>query len=90
MKSIELSSREIVRMSRTIYVLSDTYDNMETCKDCYDLHSTLKKQAKELNIQSRMSDDECIFLCELSRDLRDERMNAIRNRHRGAEDEDED
>lgn len=90
MKSIELSSREIVRMSRSIYVLSDAYDNMETCKDCYDLHSAFKKQAKELNIKSRMSDGECIFMCQISRDLRDERMNAIRNRHRDEEDEDED
>lgn len=85
MKSIELSTKDIVVMAKVIVNLADTYDNQETVKDCYELNDAFKEKVRDLE----MSDSEKAIWCKISRDLRDERIAEIKYIHSAFGDYDE-
>lgn len=89
MKELELSAKELVRMAKVIAGLSDLYDNEESVKDCYECHDMFKLQVQRIYINSDMPSKERTMLCQISRDLRDERIAEIFEMHR-SEDDDED
>ena len=89
MKELELSTKSLLRMSKVIVGLSDLYDNEESVKGCYECHDMFKSQVQRIYINSNMSSKERTMLCQISRDIRDERIAEIVEMHR-REDEDED
>ena len=89
MKELELSAKNLVRMAKVIVGLSDLYDNEESVKGCYVCHEMFKSQVQHIYIKSDMSSNERTMLCQISRDIRDERIAEIVEMHR-SEDDDED
>lgn len=87
MKELELSAKELVRMAKVIVGLSDLYDNEESVKGCYDCHDMFKSQVQHLYINYDMSSKERTMLCQISRDIRDERIAEIVEMHRSDDDE---
>ena len=74
MKELELSAKDLVRMAKVIVGLSDLYDNEESVKACYECHDIFKSQVQHLYINSDMSSNERTMLCQISRDIRDDRI----------------
>lgn len=89
MKELELSAKDLVRMAKVIVGLSDLYDNEESVKECYECHDIFKLNVQRIYINSDMSSEERTMLCQISRDLRDDRIKEIVEMHR-SEDNDED
>ena len=89
MKSIEVDVRDLVKMAKVIVALTDTYDNEETVKGCYDLNDAFKAEVRDLYIKSNMTVDEKNFMCHISRDLRNKRIVEIMAIHEDDDDEDE-
>ena len=89
MKELELSAKDLVRMAKIIVGLSDLYDNEESVKGCYECHDIFKSNVQRIYINSDMSSNERTMLCQISRDIRNERIAEIVEMHRG-EDDDED
>ena len=89
MKELALSANDFVRIAKVIVGLSDLYDNEESVKGCYECHDIFKSNVQRIYINSDMSSNERSMLCQISRDIRDERIAEIVEMHR-SEDEDED
>ena len=89
MKELELSAKDFVRMAKVIVGLYDLYDNEESVKGCYECHDIFKSQVQHIYINSDMPSNERTMLCQISRDIRDERIAEIVEMHR-SEDDDED
>lgn len=89
MKELELSAKDLVRMAKVIVGLSDLYDNEESVKRCYECHDIFKLNVQRTYINSDMSSEERSMLCQISRDLRDDRIEEIVEMHRREDDEEE-
>lgn len=89
MKELELSTKELVRMAKVILGLTDLYDNEESAKGCYECHDMFKSQVQHLYINSDMSSKERTMLCQISRDIRDERIAEIVEMHRSYDGDEE-
>lgn len=87
MKELELSIKSLVRMAKVIVGLYDLYDNEESVKGCYDCHDMFKAQVQNLFIKSKMTSKERTLICQISRDIRDERIAEIVEMHRVDDDE---
>ncbi len=88
MNTVGVSVKDLVKLAHVIIGISDAYDNEETVKGCYDFHDTFKAMAKDFYIKSKMNVDEKNFICQISRDLRDERIAEIMAIHEDDDDED--
>ena len=89
MNELELSAKDLVRMAKVIVVLSEIYDDEETVKGCYECHDIFKLNVQRIYINSDMSSKARTMLCQISRDIRDERIAEIVEMHR-SEDDDKD
>ena len=87
MNTVEVSVKDLVKLAKVIIGISDAYDNEETVKGCYDFHDTFKAMARDFYIKAKMNAEEKNFICQISRDLRDERIVEIMEIHEEDEDE---